>query len=689
MKTNETCKEYLGYKYDEVMQSRQDILGLNLLRNGIPVFSEMKGILPPVVKGSYIFLSGRSSWHGLIVSTNGTVYPQETALNSSPLPLFSPHEVENDIDKADIVQWILKGWIPIVTTRYTMVKRIIEITMFVEFCDPDSSPQLWIRVNYASSSRHFLVSNSRPIRKRRIVAREFNEALNTTIASWEKYGDMYHNIDVPYPEINVSILAMITNIFTTFSGDHAHYGHKYYGREIHDFFPPNYLSGIELCMTLGMREQAEGMITHLLRYGIDIKGRFCYRQGLKDMYGASGSEYGRLFWLILRLHHCFPDIPLECYITTLLSMGKYYISQIHEYDNMTSLIIMCAEADTRSRINAYTSNNLWAVIGLNSLGDLLAEFDQSTTILFKKAAQSLYKDIRDILNKEKINSEYGPLVPFQIGYSPIPLTLSSCKMSVEDKKTNLDDYYDRIDFDDKIKENQNYSENTYANYRYFAEMLSTGLLMAEEAEAINTLRANSGGEILGMTRFFERIDDWPADQYARYYMDTDKLDKYLLLYYSHFLYHGNPHTGVYYEQVTPQGSVFAPDCIPSMTLIPLMTAWLFCYQPVNERSIYLLRGIPSDWLEGNIPFHANNLCSEVGSFSIGIIPKESILHIDILVKHPCANFKTYSLFLDIHLSEEIRDSNIEASGIKLMNTSIKNRYCIQFEREEASINVTR
>ncbi len=52
-------------------------------------------------------------------------------------------------------------------------------------------------------------------------------------------------------------------------------------------------------------------------------------------------------------------------------------------------------------------------------------------------------------------------------------------------------------------------EASYTNYRYWPELLSSGLLPAEMARRIVDARLSGGGQFCGMTRFADHLDDWP------------------------------------------------------------------------------------------------------------------------------------------------------------------------------------
>ena len=117
-----------------------------------------------------------------------------------------------------------------------------------------------------------------------------------------------------------------------------------------------------------------------------------------------------------------------------------------------------------------------------------------------------------------------------------------------------------------------------------------------QASAIMKFRENTGGEILGMTRFLERLDDWPVLHYAVYLLEKGYIDKYLMLLYAHACHHGRTDLMCYYEQVTANGEVFLDDCIPSLLTVPIMTARMFVYEKIKDRTLVLLSGVPKSWL---------------------------------------------------------------------------------------------
>ena len=144
-------------------------------------------------------------------------------------------------------------------------------------------------------------------------------------------------------------------------------------------------------------------------------------------------------------------------------------------------------------------------------------------------------------------------------------------------------------------------------------MLSSATLTAEQEKAIVCMRRALGGETCGMTRLWDRIDDWPVINYAHYLLRTGEKDRYLLLFYSHLLHHGNSMNGVYYEQVSFDGSYVANDCVPSALTIPLMLCWMFVYEAIERPVLKLLRCVPDSWFAYD--FSVSGLLTRWGTIS--------------------------------------------------------------------------
>ena len=128
------------------------------------------------------------------------------------------------------------------------------------------------------------------------------------------------------------------------------------------------------------------------------------------------------------------------------------------------------------------------------------------------------------------------------------------------------------------------------------------------------MKESIGGETLGMTRLLAQIDDWPVLNYARFLLETGRIEKYLLLLYAHATHHGDPDLMTYYEQVNIEGKVVAYDCIPSLWTVPTMLAWSFAYEEMDGGRVKLLSALPKAWYQ--MPFAAKGIGYSNGRIDI-------------------------------------------------------------------------
>ncbi len=632
-----TINAYGGHTAEELLDSGKDILAEALLKNGDPDFAEVANILPPVTAGSfdilcgaYCFLSGRASWSGVMVDTqNGNVYPQTVANDRITSPIFSPVMVDARLNRNKPYQVLLGGKFPFLISVHKLANTVYEFFMFVEAGDPDRDPVVWIRTKKydVGAEKGFeldyrIVARSRLTQARKIDKNTFLDTLFDSICYWNAFDSQTAQFDIPEKLLENVVGGAVMSTATTFSGDHAHYGHFVYGEEVHDNFPPNYFWALEGCCLLGQTVWAKGIFSHLIRYVLDSHGKFFYRQGEDELSGASAAEYGCILFIANKYQKLLgaETWDKECW-EKLIGMGNVIVDNFvpcAEFDNKR-LILMCAEADTNTRIHVYLNNNLWAVRGLENLIALLESHGKGAPAnTFKDVLRELSQNVEALLQAHTVkDTRFGDLPPFRLGYTATPHTLSSCKdtfapMTDEAFRRYFTASYSRSEGN----EGQDLLENSYANYRYYPEMLSSMLLEEEQAKAIVKMRENIGGEYLAMNRFLERLDEWTALHNARYLLETGNIEKYLLLLYSHTCHHGHPELMCYYEQVAPGQKWRAHDCVPSLLTTPIMVGWAFAYETVEKNTLSLLRAIPKAWFTK--PFKVKNLMYSDGCIDIRV-----------------------------------------------------------------------
>lgn len=621
---------YLGYTMEEILASGKDILSEKLLENGEVSYSDVKGILNPVTKNAYCFLGGAASHGGITVDTMGVAYPQLSGRDREPAPQFSPISVDAKLGLEKPRQYMLGKEYPLLCSIHCDNTKTLEFLYFVEPGDCDRDPILWIRAKWYNNSNpeFFNIKYFASSFSREAVASEtelltvedklFLEALSDTAAHWIKFSESGSYLSLPEKELERVARGSLAFTAITFTADKPHYGHKFYGKELHDNFPPNYIWSIEAAILLGHAVWASRIFEYMLNYALNDEGRFTYRQGNKLNLGSSATEYGMLLFLANRYKKQLGLLNMsQDTKNKLCGMGNIILAHCLVCDEFggKTLVKMCAEADNNVRVNVYLNNNLWAIRGLEALSSLLYDTEEKNYKEYSDMAKTLRENINNMIDEHGLkNTRFGKLPPFRFGYPADPYTLSNCN----DTFRALSEQ-ERYDYFEKKKDrqldvtSQDLTENTYANYRYYPEILSSMLLPEEYSDAIVRMRENIGGELLGMTRFRHWIDNWPVLNYARFLIETDRIEKFLTLLYAHTAHHGHPDLICYYEQVKLTSEINMPDCVPSLLTTPTMTGWMFAYEKMDN-TLLLLGALPKDWY--NTEFEVRNIGYSDGSVCI-------------------------------------------------------------------------
>jgi hypothetical protein len=109
-------------------------------------------------------------------------------------------------------------------------------------------------------------------------------------------------------------------------------------------------------------------------------------------------------------------------------------------------------------------------------------------------------------------------------------------------------------------------EASYTNYRYWPELLSSGILPPDLAIRLVNARLAGGGQFCGMTRFQDHLDDWPLTDYLYALWAMDRKEDFFLSLFGHIAYHQCRDHLTAYEQFNfpgdPRGSKVADYCLP-------------------------------------------------------------------------------------------------------------------------------
>jgi hypothetical protein len=362
-------------------------------------------------------------------------------------------------------------------------------------------------------------------------------------------------INTGHPFLDLSIKTSLAHIDATFQGDHPKYGVGVYSRIEHDTFPPTIIAAVDALSSWGVHIRAFQLFSYWLTNFIKEDGAF-------DYYGPSISEYGQMLHLAALLEERAGGKGwLDEGAPKLNLIAEYLLRLISSASKEDGLISGVPEADTRNQVGKYFHNNAWVVKGLEQWINLCekAKLIPSTSIeTIKKAAQKLREDTLTAIKKTWPDDPCEWWLPARTGQMIAPpyLTVAFAKLKFDPSSNKFP----------SSRELAEGNEPSYTNYRYWPELLSSGILSSEMANRLVNARLSGGGQFCGMTRFLDWIDDWPLTDYLYGLWSLGRKNDFLLSLYGHIAYAQCEDHLTAFEQMSfpgdPQGSKRADYCLP-------------------------------------------------------------------------------------------------------------------------------
>jgi hypothetical protein len=266
-------------------------------------------------------------------------------------------------------------------------------------------------------------------------------------------------------------------------------------------------------------------------------GHFVRDDGTINYYGPSIGEYGQLL-------HTAALLEERAGTAGWWDEGHKALDRIAEYllrlrataEKEDGLISGSPEADTRRDVGKYFHNNGWVVKGLRRWADLCErrKLTPTTTVAtIRKVSDALASDTLRAIQRTWPDDPNDWWLPPRPTSRQRPASLTAT------------------------------TEASYTNYRYWPELLSSGLLPPALANRIVEGRLSAGGQFCGMTRFENHLDDWPLAEYLYALWRLGRKSDFLLSLYGHIAYHQAEGHLTAYEQVSfPPGRRVADYCLP-------------------------------------------------------------------------------------------------------------------------------
>lgn len=366
----------------------------------------------------------------------------------------------------------------------------------------------------------------------------------------------------------------------TLRGCRPRYGIGTYDRFKDHSFPPTIIHLGQCLLEWGHFRRAADILSCYLDAYVADDGTFMY-------YGPAVSEYGQFLSLCVRYVELTGDLRwwlcrqsvLRRIWRRLLRLRDESSRDVNAPPGARGLIPGLPEADYHGSPEQwrqyYYSGDAWAVRGLTDVARLLRRSGDAPEAAYIEAEVADYRrDLLASVNRAAVETEDGIYVP------PGPTQRRPIQRMTQNR------------------------HSSYCNYRYFAEMVSAGVFPAQVVQHVISWRRRHGGELLAMTRFEDRLDDWPVINWARAMLETGDVAHYQLLLYAHLAHHQCAGWLSAPEQVhiRPDASgvrrCVAGQVVPCQVTAPLLLRWALLYEMRDEDTLLVAPAVAYHWIDG-------------------------------------------------------------------------------------------
>lgn len=349
-------------------------------------------------------------------------------------------------------------------------------------------------------------------------------------------------VNTGHPFLDLSVKTGLVYINATFIGDHPKYGVGHYAQTWHDGFPPTIIAAVDALSDWGLSTRAAELFRYWLHAFVRENGTMKYpwpsdiNHGGAPFSWASVAEYGQLLHTAALLEErTGPDGWWTDSFKSLDAIAENLLQLRAESMKTDGLLVGVPEADIKHQAK-YFHNSAWAAKGLRRWADLCDRqkaAPKTSADTARKIADDIAADTLRAIRKTWPADPKDWWLPPCVEPQPRPACLTGN------------------------------TEASYTNYRYWPELLSSGILPADMANRIVEARLSAGGQFCGMTRFAGHLDDWPLADYLYGLWSLGRKNDFLLSLYGHIAYHQAEGHLTAYEQVSfPPGKKVADYCLP-------------------------------------------------------------------------------------------------------------------------------
>ena len=375
-----------------------------------------------------------------------------------------------------------------------------------------------------------------------VASAEFNEKIETIRKQWL---DFFSEL-TPIPGISSRAedawKSCFVQSFCGCWGTHVKYGVEEYGCMRHDGFPPTILAAAGALREFGALRRARELFSRYLE-------RFVSSDGTIRYYGTAVSEYGGLMRLGCELSEGEGG---EAYFRAILpELLKFYRQMRDLLDcvrnpPVTSCALLAGspEADLRERKDEYLHNNAQVLRGVREMLVLLEKHTVFPDLLEMQ-------DFFHTLNRRFRNA----IASLRQRFTFLPYRLSN--------PAEVTDFTADQDW-------------AFANYRYYPELLESGMLEQSDAELVIEARFRRGGSCRGLAtlnypaQYRLCFDHWPLFSLGRGLLEYGDTPHFSEILQAHSALYMSQDIFTCYESCLPGEpmAAYTDWCVPAQLVFP-------------------------------------------------------------------------------------------------------------------------
>lgn len=583
---------------EKILWDKKDILAKRLLsENAEADFDKICELAPQM--NSWDFIGTEDSQWKFLIGDSGRITIETTVkipnkgcdYRKEVFCLFDPEKERLPYAGTRGEQSLLEGWLPVDVIDFKSDSGIWAQESFA--WTEEEKTLVHLKISNSEEKRYFKANEPEAKTPEGLMKllykspeisckEEYEKNLGKLKAKWTFACENAAQVKIPEARVLDCARNSIIKSFHSCVGDAMHYGVTRYfcdSERNSESFAPTTISMTDACLEWGFFEKARQRLDYFLKNFVAENGQLIHREN-----GASISEHGMLLETFARFFNYTKDQDFSRKnLPKIMKICKRLIDKRSEGKNLPEdapaygLIKGCPEDDVRSwEPDYWYSGNCWACRGLIEAGKLFSALGEAVFAeRLHEESEFLRKDILSSIRKSTV----GDFIPPCPGY---------------DKP--FENFTDKVYY--KNVENDRQLFSTYSNYRFYTEMLSSGILDKDLCDSIIKFREEHGGEFLGMIkiRFGDelRLNNWPIFNYLRFLLESGNISKFHLVLYSHMACHQARNT-FFAPEGTWHCKLDTIHCAPSQLTIPLALKWALAYEERDSDELHLLKGIPDAW----------------------------------------------------------------------------------------------